>query len=70
LARAAAAGVAVVRASRTGSGLVARNVEVDDEALGFAAAGELSPAKARILLMLALAAKRNGSALQRIFDQY
>lgn len=70
LARAAAAGVAVVRASRTGSGLVARNVEVDDDALGFAAAGELSPAKARILLMLALAGKQNGSALQRIFDQY
>src|SRR6185295_20343629 len=34
LADAAKQGVAVVRATRTGSGLVERNVEIDDDALG------------------------------------
>jgi len=43
-----------VRATRTGSGLVVRNVEVDDDKLGFIVSMELNPQKARILLMLAL----------------
>ena len=54
LAEAAKKGVAAVRATRTGSGLVVRNVEVDDDKLGFIAAMELNPQKARILLMLGL----------------
>lgn len=70
LQRAAGAGVAVVRASRTGSGRVARNVEVDDDALGFIAAGELSPQKARILLMLGLSLTRDPAVLQEFFDRY
>lgn len=68
LRRAAARGVAVVRASRTGSGRVARNGEVDDDAAGFIAAGGLSPQKARILLMVALAQQNPGRNLQTIFE--
>ncbi len=51
-AAAARAGVAVVRSSRTGGGVVERNIEVDDDELGFIAADELNPQKARVLLML------------------
>jgi L-asparaginase len=47
LAAAAKKGVAVVRSSRTGSGLVTRNVEVNDDKMGFIASMELSPQKAR-----------------------
>ncbi|HGL4261795.1 asparaginase [Burkholderia dolosa] len=69
LADAAHAGVAVVRASRVGSGHVMHNGAANDDALGFVSAGSLSPFKARVLLMLALA---NGivarDALQRAFD--
>lgn len=70
LSHAAGRGVAVVRASRTGSGLVGRAVEVDDARLGFVAAGELSPQKARILLMLALSVSRDPAQWQRCFDEY
>jgi len=70
LRRASAGGVAVVRASRTGSGRVGRNVEVDDDAAGFIAAGELSPQKARILLMLGLSLTRDPARLQAFFDRY
>jgi len=37
LSAAAKQGIAVVRSSRTGSGLVVRNVEVNDDTLGFLA---------------------------------
>jgi len=70
LARAVRAGVAVVRASRCGSGRVARNVEIDDDALGFIAAGDLTPQKARILLALALLGGKTGPGLQRCFDHH
>ena len=70
LTRAAAAGVAVARSSRTGSGLVARDVELDDAALGFIAAADLNPQKARILLMLGLSATRDPAALQHCFERY
>ena len=59
LADAARAGVAVVRSSRTGSGAVDRNVEVDDDKLNFIASGELNPQKARVLLMLGLLKSNN-----------
>jgi len=62
-------GVQVIRASRCASGLVARNGEVDDDAMGTTAARLLNPAKARILLMLALRVTREPAALQRFFDQ-
>ncbi len=70
LADAAKKGVAVVRSSRTGSGLVVRNVEVDDDKLGFIAAMELSPQKARILLMLGLMNTKDPKALQKLFMEY
>jgi L-asparaginase len=70
LTRAAADGVAVARSSRTGSGFVARDVELDDAVLGFVAAGDLNPQKARVLLMLALCVTREPAALQRCFDRY
>ena len=70
LAAAAKKGVAVVRSSRTGSGLVTRNVEVDDDKMGFIASMELSPQKARILLMLALMNTNDPAKLQQAFMQY
>ena len=71
LADAAAQGVAIVRASRTGSGHVMRNGAAPDSALGFVSAGTLNPYKARVLLMLALAAgETEAAALQRLFDTY
>ncbi len=70
LADAAKKGVAVVRATHTGSGLVVRNVEVDDDKLGFIAAMELNPQKARILLMLGLMKTKDPRTLQAMFMQY
>ncbi|WP_322057524.1 asparaginase [Paraburkholderia sp. J63] len=71
LAEAAARGIAVVRASRVGSGHVMHNGAAKDDALGFVSAGTLSPYKARVLLMLALAAGTSGkAALQHVFDTY
>ena len=42
-------GVVVVRSSRVPTGTVGRNVEVEDDKLGFIASDELNPQKARIL---------------------
>jgi L-asparaginase len=67
---AAKAGVAVVRSSRTGGGVVERNIEVDDDAAGFIAADELNPQKARVLLMLGLTQTRDPRALQEMFFTY
>ncbi len=67
---AARAGLAVVRSSRTGGGIVERNVEMDDDRLGFIAADELNPQKARILLMLGLMRTRDPGALQEMFYAY
>jgi len=69
-AAAARAGLAVVRSSRTGGGIVERNVEMDDDRLGFIAADELNPQKARILLMLGLTQTRDPAALQEMFYAY
>ncbi len=70
LERAAKKGVAVVRCSRTGSGIVDRNVEVNDDKLGFIAGMELSAQKARILLMLGLTRTSDPKQLQEYFYQY
>ena len=70
LEKAAKKGVAVVRCSRTGSGVVDRNVEVNDDKLGFIAGMELNPQKARILLMLALTKTSDVKKLQDYFNQY
>ena len=69
-AEAAKAGVAVVRSSRTGGGVVERNIEVDDDTSGFIAADELNPQKARVLLMLGLTRTRDPHRLQEMFFTY
>ena len=69
LAACAASGVPVVRASRVDEGLVDRNVEVDDNALGLVAARALGPAKARVLLMVLIAnGVTQAGRLQAAFD--
>ncbi len=70
LAAAVRQGIVVVRASRVGSGTVARNIEVDDDALGFVASLELSPPKARVLLRLALTRTTAVADVQRMFGEY
>ena len=70
LERAAKKGVAVVRSSRVGSGVVDRNVEVNDDKLGFLAGMELNPQKARILLMLGLTKTPDVKQLQQYFLEY
>ncbi|PPK41597.1 asparaginase [Trinickia symbiotica] len=71
LAEAVRQGIAVVRASRVGSGHVMRNGAAPDDALGFVTAGTLNPYKARVLLMLALAVGMGErTLLQRAFDTY
>ena len=69
-ARAVKKGVVVVRASRVVTGLVGRNVEVNDDELGFVASDELNPQKARILLMLLLLNPRPVSEIQTAFYMY
>ncbi len=69
-AEAAKNGVAIVRSSRTGGGVVERNIEIDDDRLGFIVADELNPQKARVLLMLGLARTREIGALQELFFAY
>jgi L-asparaginase len=66
----AAKGVVVVRSTRVGSGIVKRNVEVDDDKLGFVASMEKNPQKARILLQLALTNTQDVKEIQRMFDEY
>jgi L-asparaginase len=70
LEKAAKKGVAVVRCSRTGSGVVDRNVEVNDDKLGFIAGMELNAQKARILLMLGLTKTSDVKKLQQFFYEY
>jgi L-asparaginase len=63
-------GVVVVRSTRVATGTVGRNVELDDDKLGFIASDELNPQKARILLSLALLNKRDPKNLQALFTTY
>ena len=67
---AAKRGVAIVRSSRTGGGVVERNIEIDDDRHGFIVADELNPQKARVLLMLGLTRTRDARALQEFFFAY
>ena len=60
----------MVRSSRAGSGVVDRNVEVDDDKLGFIAGMELNAQKARILLMLGLMKTKDPKKLQEFFVEY
>src|SRR5499427_3297673 len=68
--RAAKKGVVVVRSSRVATGAVGRNVEVNDDEMGFVASDELNPQKARILLMLALLRPRTTMEIQNLFYSY
>ncbi len=67
---AAKKGVIIVRSSRVPTGKVGRNVEIDDDRMGFIASDELNPPKARILLMLALLKKRGLDEIQQLFYRY
>ena len=69
-ARAVKKGVVVVRSSRVATGTVGRNVEVNDDELGFVASDELNPQKSRILLALALLKPRSTAELQALFATY
>jgi L-asparaginase len=60
----------VVRSSRVATGLVGRNVELNDDQLGFIASDELNPQKSRILLTLALLKQRPPADLQTLFMTY
>jgi len=68
--RAAKKGVIVVRSSRVATGSVGRNVEVDDDKLGFVASDELNPQKSRILLSLVLLKPRPAAEIQKLFMTY
>ncbi len=63
-------GIAVVRSTRVPTGIVGRNVEIDDDGLGFVASGDLNPAKSRVLLQLALTTTRDPKTIQQMFDKY
>lgn len=77
--RARKAGVFIVRGSRVGSGRVidlpsdGRNAKSADQKyrdMGSVASDNLTPQKARILLMLALTRTQDPKEIQRIFEEY
>jgi L-asparaginase len=47
-----------------------RNIELNDDQLGTVASMELNPAKARVLLQLALLKTKDAKAIQGYFDRY
>jgi L-asparaginase len=63
-------GVIIVRSSRVGQGIVARNGEANDDQLDFVVSDTLNPQKARILLMLALTRTTSTRDIQRMFGTY
>jgi L-asparaginase type II len=63
-------GVIIVRSSRVGQGIVARNGEANDDQLDFVVSDTLNPQKARILLMLALTKTHDTKEIQRMFYTY
>jgi L-asparaginase len=69
-AAAAKKGIVVVRSSRVATGLVDRNVEVNDDQMGFVASDELNPQKSRILLSLALLKTSSPAQIQEMFRTY
>jgi len=68
--RAVAAGVIVCRASRAPSGRVLLHDEIDDDKLGTIVSDDLTPQKARVLLMLALTKTKDKKQLQQLFFTY
>jgi L-asparaginase len=63
-------GIFIVRSSRVPTGTVGRNVELDDDACKFIVSDELNPAKARILLMLAISNQYDRDRIQQLFYTY
>ena len=68
--RAVAAGIIVCRASRAPSGRVVLHDEINDEELGTIVSDDLTPQKARILLMLGLTKTKDKKQLQQFFFKY
>jgi L-asparaginase len=68
--RAVAKRVLIVRSTRVGDGIVRRNIEVDDDKTGTAVSKELNPAKARVLLKLALTQTSDIKKVQEMFDKF
>jgi len=62
--------VPVIRSTRVGAGSVLPGVEIDDEALGTIAGMGLNPAKARILLKLALADHADQPRIRALFESF
>ena len=63
-------GIVVVRSTRVATGMVGRNVEVNDDKTGTIASLELNPQKARVLVRLALLKTSDARTIQRYFDEY
>jgi L-asparaginase len=70
LAAQAKKGIICVRSTRVATGLVGRNVEVDDDKLSLVASAGLNPQKSRVLLRLALLKSRSLADFQRLFEEY
>jgi L-asparaginase len=68
--RAVKAGIVVCRASRAPSGRVVLHDEINDDELGTIVSDDLTPQKARILLMLGLTRTKDKKQLQDIFFTY
>jgi L-asparaginase len=68
--RAVAKGVVVVRSSRTGRGIIRRNIEINDDQLGTVASMDLNPGKARVLLQLSLTKSGDPKKVQEYFNKY
>nr|WP_162990932.1 asparaginase domain-containing protein [Maliibacterium massiliense] len=62
--------VPVVRASALADGMLVRNGDAPDDALGTIAAGDLTCTQARILLMLALTKTQDAAEIQRMMEIY
>jgi L-asparaginase len=67
---AAKKGIVIVRSSRVVTGNVGRNVEVNDDQMGFVASYDHNPQKSRILLSVALLKSRTNQDLQKLFYEY
>jgi len=65
-----AKGVVVVRSSRVNGGIMRRNIEVNDDEVGTVASMQLNPAKARVLLQLALVKTSDPKKIQDYFNRY
>jgi L-asparaginase len=63
-------GIVIVRSSRTNGGIIRRNIEMSDDNTGTVASMQLNPAKARVLLQLALLKTKDVKKIQDYFNRY